>query len=126
CAMPKTANFQCSKFSHEAEIPLGSNPVNPVPAPAKFPNVAHSDDFIADLKTLTKMQLRAKYKSEESCHKSMLRREKTKGAIIHPDFRKFDSFLSIMGPIPQKGMTVDRIDNNDPEYAPHKVRWADK
>jgi hypothetical protein len=28
--------------------------------------------------------------------------------------------------MPQKGMTVDRIDNSDPEYAPQKVRWADK
>lgn len=127
CAMPKTANHQCSKFSHEAEILLGSNPVNAIPVAAKIPNVALGDDFIAaDLQTLTKMQLRAKYKAEESCHKNMLRRVKTKGAVIHPNFRKFDSFLSIMGSMPQKGMTVDRIDNNDPEYAPHKVRWADK
>lgn len=72
------------------------------------------------------MQLRAKYKAEESCHKNMLRRRKTKGATIHPQLLKFDSFLSIMGPMPQKGMTVDRINNDDPEYAPSKVRWADK
>ena len=124
--MPKSANLQCGKFSAKAEIPLGSNPVNPVPAPATIQNGAHGDDFIADLQTLTKMQLRTKYKAEESCHKNMLRRESIKGAVIHPEFRKFDSFLSIMGPMPQKGMTVDRIDNNDPEYAPHKVRWADK
>src|SRR5690606_9934687 len=114
CAMPKSANLQCGKFSAKAEITLGSNPVNPVPAPATIQNDTYGDDFIVDLQTLTKMQLRNNYKAEESCHKNMLRRESIKGAVIHPELRKFDSFLSIMGPMPQKGMTVDRIDNNDP------------
>ncbi len=124
--MSKSANTECGTFSHKAEFPLRSSPVNPIPAPAKIPNAAHSDDFIADLQTLTKTQLRTKYKAEESCHKNMLSRVKAKGAVVHPEFKKFDSFLSIMGPMPQKGMTVDRIDNTDPEYARHKVRWADK
>lgn len=124
--MSKSPNLECETFSQKGEIPLGSNPVNSTPAPVKIPNGVHSDDFIADLQSLTKTQLRTKYKAEESCHKNMLRREKSKEAVIHPKFRKFDSFLSIMGPMPQKGMTVDRIDNSDPEYAPGKVRWADK
>lgn len=122
----KSPNLECGTFSQKGEIPLGSNPVNLTPAPVKIPKGAHSDDFVSDLQTLSKTALRNKYRAEESCHKNMLRREQSKDAVIHPLFRKFDSFLSIMGPMPQKGMTVDRIDNADPEYAPDKVRWADK
>jgi len=56
----------------------------------------------------------------------MLSRRKTQGALVSPSFEDFRSFLKIMGPMPVAGATVDRIDNADPEYAPGKVRWADK
>jgi len=76
--------------------------------------------------TLTAMELRNRYSREANSHKNMLSRRKTKGAIVHSDFIEFASFLGIVGPMPAKKATLDRIDNNDPEYAPGKVRWADK
>lgn len=76
--------------------------------------------------TLTAMELRQRYPHEANSHKNMLSRRKTHGAIVHPDFLDFGSFLRIMGPMPAKKATLDRIDNTDPEYAPGKVRWADK
>jgi hypothetical protein len=75
---------------------------------------------------LSKMELRRHYSAEENTHRNMLSRQKTKGAVIHPAFRTFGSFISIVGPMPARGATLDRIDNTDPEYGPGKVRWADK
>ncbi|RWA80457.1 hypothetical protein [Mesorhizobium sp.] len=79
-----------------------------------------------DCETLSKMQLRQRYKHEANTHRNMLTREKSHGAVIHPDFRDFASFLRHVGPIPALAATLDRIDNADPEYGPGKVRWADK
>ena len=81
---------------------------------------------ITDCDHLAATKLRAKYPREANSHKNMLSRQKSKGAVIHPDFRVFRSFLCIVDPIPAKGATLDRIDNTDLEYAPGKVRWADK
>ncbi|TPL76240.1 hypothetical protein FJ941_25535 [Mesorhizobium sp. B2-3-13] len=83
-------------------------------------------DVIIDCHTLSKMQLRQRYNHEANTHRNMLSRQKSHGALIHPDFREFASFLRQVGPIPALGATIDRIDNADPEYAPGKVRWADK
>lgn len=124
--MPKNVFSEHSGFSQQAELLLGSKPGNPPPATVKIPAVEHCGEFVSEFHALTKMQRRTKFKAEESSHKGMLRREKTIGATVHPKLRKFESFLWIMGPMPQLGMTIDRIDNDDPEYAPGKVRWADK
>ena len=78
--------------------------------------------FVHDLQHLTKMQLRAEYTAEANSHRNMLARSKQ----VHPAFREFRNFLQIVGPMPVSGATLDRIDNTDPEYAPGKVRWADK
>ena len=72
------------------------------------------------------MQLRQKYRSEAATHRNMKSRRKTRGASVNPDFEDFPSFLRLVGPMPTKKATLDRIDNNDPEYAPGKVAWADK
>jgi hypothetical protein len=122
----KKLNTSTIGFSQKVEIQFGSKLKGSIPASAKISTVGNGDDFIDDVQTLTKMQLRSKYKAEESCHRNMFRRELANGALVHPAFRKFHSFLRVMGPMPQPGMTVDRIDNEDPEYAPNKVRWADK
>jgi len=79
-----------------------------------------------DLDNMSKMQLRAKYEGEANNHRNMKQRVKTCGAVVHPDFRIFKDFLRLVGPKPTKKATVDRINNDDPEYAPGKVRWADK
>ncbi|MCC1480013.1 hypothetical protein [Roseibaca sp. Y0-43] len=80
----------------------------------------------SDLDTLPTMALRAKYAGEANTHRNMLQRVKTCGAVVHPSFRSFADFLRSVGPKPTTRATLDRIDNNDPEYAPGKVRWADK
>lgn len=79
-----------------------------------------------DCNNLTKTQLRKKYQGEANCHSSMMARRKTHGALVHPALQTFIGFLRIMGRKPIKQATVDRINNDDPEYAPGKVRWADK
>ncbi len=79
-----------------------------------------------DLDTMPTMAMRTKYAGEANTHRNMLQRVKTCGAVVHPDFRSFTDFLRLVGPKPTKQATLDRIDNNDPEYAPGKVRWADK
>lgn len=82
--------------------------------------------LLHDLETMTTMALRAKYAGEANTHRNMKQRVKTCGAVAHPSFRSFTDFLRSVGPKPTKQATLDRIDNNDPEYAPGKVRWADK
>jgi len=85
-----------------------------------------ADQLCHDLESLTPMQLRSKYRGEANSHRNMLSREKLKGAVVHDSFRRFLDFLHHVGPKPTKSATLDRIDNTDPEYAPGKVRWADK
>jgi hypothetical protein len=82
--------------------------------------------LLHDLGTMSTMALRAKYAGEANTHRNMLQRVKTCGAVVHPDFLRFTDFLRLVGPKPTSRATLDRIDNHDPEYAPGKVRWADK
>ncbi|MBR1362811.1 hypothetical protein ABIF96_006523 [Bradyrhizobium ottawaense] len=79
-----------------------------------------------DCSTLKAMELRRRYPAEASSHRNMLQRAPKQGRVVHPEFLDFSSFLRHVGPRPCRGATLDRIDNNDPEYAPGKVRWADK
>jgi hypothetical protein len=76
--------------------------------------------------SLGKMELRNRYAAEAIAHRNMKQRQKSKGAVVHAAFEEFSSFLRHVGPIPAKGATLDRIHNDDPEYGPGKVRWADK
>lgn len=92
----------------------------------KILSVSEPKMHLAAIHELSKMELRCQYAAEANAHRNMLCRGQSKGAVIHPEFRDFGSFLSHVGPIPAKGATLDRIDNHDPEYAPGKVRWADK
>src|SRR3954453_24199800 len=81
---------------------------------------------LVDCSTLAPTELRRRYPAEANSHRNMLQRAKTRGNSIHPEFRVFGDFLTHLGPRPSLGATIDRIDNTDPEYAPGKVRWADK
>lgn len=92
----------------------------------KIPSDSTYISFLHDCDTLSKTELRMRYSREATAHKNMLSRAKSKKAIIHQGFREFKSFLKYVGPMPAKGATLDRINNEDPEYAPDKVRWADK
>jgi hypothetical protein len=82
--------------------------------------------MIEDCNTLPKMELRRRYSAEANAHRNMLARGEAKGVPVDPDLRDFANFLRIMGPMPAGRATIDRINNDDPEYAPGKIRWADK
>lgn len=69
------------------------------------------------LEGLPAMELRKRFPKEASSHRNMLARGK-KGFVIHSDFRTFRDFLRHMGKAPTASATVDRIDPDDPEYAP--------
>jgi hypothetical protein len=88
-------------------------------------NAKSVDEVAMMIETLPATELRNRFPHEANCHRAMIARRK-KGAVVHPEFREFRSFLRHMGPMPAIGATVDRIDPADPEYAPGKVRWADK
>ncbi|MEP9373857.1 hypothetical protein [Mesorhizobium sp. KR1-2] len=110
-------------------VPFVSKSFASCPVPKKIqsdPVAKAGSSHLDHIAALTAMELRKRYPREAISHKNMLSRRKLKGAIVHPDFVKFTSFLGILGPMPAKKATLDRIDNNDPEYAPGKVRWADK
>ena len=55
-----------------------------------------------------------------------MKQRKKRGAIISIEFNKFRNFLMHLGPGEDKNYTLDRINNDDPEYAPGKVKWRDK
>ena len=132
--------------THDTNVVVAKlqNPHNPLGASAwvakvdvtfigmDMPAMSHSWENQAektckdDCAKLRAMALRKKYKAEAKCHSKMLERAETHGRTIHHQFRKFRDFLAAVGPQPCAGATIDRIDNNDPEYAPGKVRWADK
>lgn len=95
-------------------------------ATEKVSDAIRGSNYLHDCEVLTKMALRERYKCEANTHRNMLQRANSRGAVIHSSFRCFKEFLKCVGPIPAKGATLDRINNNDREYAPGKVRWADK
>jgi hypothetical protein len=82
--------------------------------------------YLVDCKALTPTELRRRYPAEANSHRNMLQRAPRRGNSIHAEFLKFCDFLTHVGPRLCPGATLDRIDNTDLEYAPGKVRWADK
>lgn len=106
----------------EGDVTLISNNSHSCHTAEKF----YDADFLSDLQHLKAMQLRKKYRREATSHRLMLSRSKKRGNTVHPVFRQFRNFLRLVGPMPASRATLDRIDNNDREYAPGKVRWADK
>lgn len=98
------------------------DPAVSIPSPAGNPYVG---DHVTFIQSATKADLKSRYPAEYNSHRAMLQREK-KGFFVHDDFRDFRAFLLCVGPMPKAGDTLDRIDFSDREYAPGKVRWADK
>lgn len=107
-----------------ADVTLGSKPDVTCHAREKMDIVP--SDHATDCNELSATELRTRYPQEANAHRNMLSRQERNGAVIHPDFREFRSFLRIVGPIPAQGATLDRIDNANPTYGPSLVRWADK
>jgi hypothetical protein len=116
------------EIAERQDVSLGRKPELTCRANEKIPLPPASSerDVIADIERLTRMELRRRYKAEANSHRNMLHRQKTSGAVVDPELNDFVNFLRHVGPMPAHGATLDRIDNADPEYAPGKVRWADK
>lgn len=94
--------------------------------PAASPDI-HSPglELAHDLQHLPAMKLRQKYSREASSHRNMKIRAPNKGGKIHLQFQSLAGFLKHVGPMPGPGKyTLDRIDNNNPDYGPGLVRWA--
>ena len=110
----------------DVPVPVISKPQSDGFAAKQMPDDPAWVALLHDLGTMSTMALRAKYAGEANTHRNMLQLVKTCGAVVHPAFRSFPDFLRLVGPKPTSRATLDRIDNHDPEYAPGKVRWADK
>jgi hypothetical protein len=89
--------------------------------PANSCALSNSEPHLHDCRDLTATRLRKKYPREYDTWKNMKQRAK---GHVDPQFEKFSDFLASVGTC--NGGTLDRIDPSDPEYAPGKVRWADK
>ncbi len=95
-------------------------------------NVPISDAVRHDLQTLSKMELRRKYKKEATSHRGMkdrCRKSQRTGSdrnLLAPEWEDFAGFLRDMGAAPSAEHSLDRIDCSDPVYGPGKVRWATK
>lgn len=88
-----------------------------------------TDQLLWDLDNLTDMQLRKAYPSEAGTHGSRQTSLKKQGSEYPPEFKKFRSFLRIVGinPYPgPKGYSLHRINNDNPMYFPGGVKWASK
>jgi hypothetical protein len=113
------------RLSRSRDVTLRSIGIGVVVHGEKMSNVTETQHLL-DCQTLGATELRKRYSAEANTHRNMKQRARSLGRIIHPDFHRFCDFLAHVGPRLCLGATLDRIDNNDPEYAPGKVRWADK
>ena len=86
---------------------------------------ADREGFKAHLAQLTKTALRTLYKGEYKSWDHRKHAAKPEGHW-HPAFEDVRDFLAYIGPKPSPEHTLDRINNNDPEYAPGKVKWSSK
>jgi hypothetical protein len=75
-----------------------------------------------------KMQMKvlaAKYRGAYNTHRNCKSRAKNFNVSLDQRFVTFPDFLEAMGPPPNVGDTLDRINSKGP-YELHNVRWADK
>ena len=70
------------------------------------------------------MDLRRRYPQAANSHRAMLQRQDTDGAVVCDEWLTLLGYLRSVGPNPGPKWTMDRVDHIDPEYAPHKCRWA--
>lgn len=55
-------------------------------------HVSTEGDYIVDCETLPTMELRRRYRAEANTHRNMLSRQKSDGAVIHPEFPQVPQF----------------------------------
>ncbi|BAT57544.1 hypothetical protein GJW-30_1_00050 [Variibacter gotjawalensis] len=112
-----TSNFaSAEKIGHSQQLSILKNAV-----------LASLDaETFAFIQNAPAMKLRDRFVAEANSHRNMLARAAKQGKMVHLSIIEFREFLMRIGPMPSAGMTLDRIDNCDPEYAPGKIRWADK
>lgn len=87
---------------------------------------AGPEDFKAFVASKSVNALRQAFPHEFACLTAIKGRAKAGKCAVSADMADFKGFLRVLGPAPSPEHTVDRIDPCDPEYAPGKVRWADK
>lgn len=87
--------------------------------------VEKTPQHLIDVQKLTRTELRERYPLTYSSWKNMKSRRKD-GAIVAPEFDDFGDFLTHVGPRPTRGYTLDRLDNDNPEYGPKLCAWRDK
>jgi hypothetical protein len=84
-------------------------------------------EFRGLVRSLSAKELTARFPEEYKCFRAMVGRAKYHQATVHREVSSFKGFLLALGePRPAPEWTVDRINPSDPEYAPGKIRWADK
>ena len=91
----------------------------------KSEGAVNQPEYLQDCAGLSSMALREKYPLEANSHRAMLSRRKA-GAVVASSLLVFRDFLRHVGPCPQPGYTIDRLANDDPEYAPGKIAWRSK
>ncbi|TIN98512.1 MAG: hypothetical protein E5Y06_00790 [Mesorhizobium sp.] len=88
--------------------------------------VAASGPHIEDAKTLSRTELRKRYKREYSSWQNMKTRCGNEGNPVHPRFEEFPNFLIEVGPKPGEEYSLDRILSGKQGglYEPSNVHWA--
>lgn len=77
-----------------------------------------------NIANLTRTELQKIYKREYSSWKNRKRSCKTGEGEFSTDWNDFTDFLLSIGPAPPGKMSLDRIDNGNPNYGPGLCRWA--
>ncbi len=125
----KTLNWQPPAIFLSSGIPHHKDKINHVECIGKEEigtgESVSMTQHLLDIETLNPTDLRRKYPRTYKSWDNMKQR-KSKGAIINLAFDLFKDFLRNVGPCERANYTLDRINNDDPEYAPGKVEWRDK
>ena len=69
-------------------------------------------------------ELRRRYKREVGTFRRIRTDQRAGKCCLHSDWRTFKDFILGVGPMGVAPRTLDRENNDDPEYGPDKVRWA--